>query len=464
MTMIIILFLLIPLSGCTSGGNDSSSQDFNNLDDNLLNVNQNKLSADKVDIWWDQSSGIPASSFADVHLEKQFKDTHFKFTEFHTPFIFASPSKNDLFTKLNSEVSPDLIVFNSRFLPLLIEIGYLDPIINNRADDLNIQESALEQINSAAPDHQLYALPFGQNVVGLFYNKAIFNEMNVPYPTDGMTWEDVIALAQRVSNPEKWSALDAADFDLVASQLSIRLYNPATQQVDLESDEWARMEQFAKRLNGLQSKGKSAATSTDSSMYAFSNGRIAMVAGSLYDDTQLMQGFYDQESNIISNGVEWDVVSYPVFNDDKLLAPAAQSLYIGVPRAGKNKEDAFKIMKHLLSKEVQVDNMRNGLASLLDDSASYADEFGQSSSLLSGKSTASFFKRMQEGSFDPSLDDYFIMGHWIKSVVNSETFLADQTLERAKGHLRSDISDYIVKRSKFIDQIKTKTNEQHEME
>ncbi|MDQ0063150.1 hypothetical protein J2T14_005372 [Paenibacillus harenae] len=284
--------------------------------------------------------------------------------------------------------------------------------------------------------------------------------MNVPYPTDGMTWEDITVLAENVSNPKKWSALDIADYDLAASQLSLRLFDPETERVDYELDAWTEMEHFVKKLNSLQSEEKRDGKSPkNSSMSAFASGRTAMVAGSLYDDTQLKQGFYDQESNLTMNHVEWDAVSYPVFSDEKLLAPAKQTLYIGVPGAAMNKEEAYKVMIYLLSEEVQADNMRKGLASLRTDSVSIVDQFGESSSLLSGKSTASFFKTTtQAGAFEPSLDDYFGMGQRLEEVVSSSTFLADQTLQGAKENLRSEISDYWNKRSRFIEEMRSKTS------
>ena len=45
-----------------------------------------------------------------------------------------------------------------------------------------------------------YSIPYRASVLVLCYNKDIFDEQGVPYPTDDMTWEEVFELAKQVTN------------------------------------------------------------------------------------------------------------------------------------------------------------------------------------------------------------------------------------------------------------------------
>lgn len=51
--------------------------------------------------------------------------------------------------------------------------------------------SALEKMSGGG----LYGLPLYNDRMALYYNKDIFDKFGVPYPKDGMTWDEVIELS-----------------------------------------------------------------------------------------------------------------------------------------------------------------------------------------------------------------------------------------------------------------------------
>ena len=51
-------------------------------------------------------------------------------------------------------------------------------------------------------DGTLYFLPKDYSPLGVFYNKAIFDEYGVDYPQDGWTWDDLLATAQELTVDE----------------------------------------------------------------------------------------------------------------------------------------------------------------------------------------------------------------------------------------------------------------------
>ena len=52
-------------------------------------------------------------------------------------------------------------------------------------------------------DGELYAVPFRSDFWVLFYNKDLFDEAGVAYPTNDMTWEQYAELAEKLTNKDK---------------------------------------------------------------------------------------------------------------------------------------------------------------------------------------------------------------------------------------------------------------------
>src|SRR5690606_39477322 len=117
--MIIVITIILLVSACDSGG-----------DNYYLDYPDDKLIAEKLVIWWDE--GIPHRLFAAEALEQRFANTRFEYHPFKPPppqgLIPPNYMAPNLLEMMRSEPSPDLIVFDTRFLSLMIDAEYLDPI------------------------------------------------------------------------------------------------------------------------------------------------------------------------------------------------------------------------------------------------------------------------------------------------------------------------------------------------
>lgn len=51
-------------------------------------------------------------------------------------------------------------------------------------------------------DGKQYALPKDFDTIGVWYNKKIFDEANVPYPTSDWTWEDMVDIARKLTKED----------------------------------------------------------------------------------------------------------------------------------------------------------------------------------------------------------------------------------------------------------------------
>lgn len=97
---------------------------------------------------------------------------------------------------------------------------------------------------------------------------------------------------------------------------------------------------------------------------------------------------------------EWDLVRFPVFEDAPDTGPAPSRYYSGIPKNSRRKQEAFQLILHLLSEDVQQANSRYGLASVRKDPAIHA-EFGAQDALLLDKNRQAFLRHAEEGSHDP---------------------------------------------------------------
>ena len=81
------------------------------------------------------------------------------------------------------------------------ELAPIEPIMKSDNFDyasLSIKTSIADQIiRSYASDYTLYGVATNVMAEGLFYNKDLFDEYGVPYPTNHMTWQEVLELASR---------------------------------------------------------------------------------------------------------------------------------------------------------------------------------------------------------------------------------------------------------------------------
>jgi len=444
--IVVFLSAVFVLPACDFGGERVDADDL--PDESLL--------AEEFVIWWDEGANVPIQSFAADTLIKRFPDTRFQSALFWPPPFqglfpegYAAPN---LLEMMRSKPSPDLIVFDTRFLSLMIETDYLEPIPD--AYGVEMDYDVINEFRSIAPDLALYALPFGRIAEGLFYNKKLFDEMNVPYPRDGMTWDEVIDLA-KVFKKGKESPIYISSYDSMASQLSLRLYDPETEQLDFESEEWLELTRILVELNDLEEIRATLNGESSNPFLSFVKGESAMLVSPLFGHVWLKTGLLNYESSLTFWGTDWDIAGFPVFDDENRLQPADYMLGIGIPKRSLHKEDALKVLRHLLSHEVQSENSQKGLISMRADASTFMDEFG-SSSILAGKSVKSLLSEGPKGKRDPIFEFINLMNNSLELMVNYDDFWRDSIVETIQDMIREKIAVMMNERRLFIEEMRSK--------
>ncbi|WP_158606705.1 ABC transporter substrate-binding protein [Paenibacillus ginsengarvi] len=225
------------------------------------------------------------------------------------------------------------------------DIGGIDPI---SIDNLKIDKK----------DAKIYGLPVGQGHAALYYNKDLFEKFGVPYPKDGMNWDEVYELTKKLTRTDggvKYRGFDfVADFQIPYNQLSLPFIDNKTDKAVVQTDGWKTLFSTMKRFYEIDGNNPGALPNVfnpflkDKTVAMFA---VPNILSPLIESTQ--------------NGLNWDMVTLPTFaNGPKTgIQPVVSGLY--VTKTSSNKNEAFRVVAHLLSEEVQTERSRIGEPSIL---------------------------------------------------------------------------------------------------
>ena len=207
----------------------------------------------------------------------------------------------------------------------------------------------------------------GSDTFLLFYNKDMFDEAGVAYPTDNWTWDDFLAAAQALTNTDS----DMKQYAMVMNQLQPIIYsfggryyddmeNPT--QVVFNSPETIEALQFV--YDCIYTYGVSPDT-TDSELLggSFATGRVAMCIDGAWGI-----------ANYANCDFDWDVAYIPLKNaEDEHITSAYYAGY-AVNAFTENPELAMEFAKYFQSERAQMLLAGQGLITVIDENVATSDE------------------------------------------------------------------------------------------
>jgi multiple sugar transport system substrate-binding protein len=284
---------------------------------------------------------------------------------------------------LSTDSFPDIVyVATQASIPRYLEMGVfedLNPQIKKYAMDLSrFEANGVQMVRKLSGNDKMYALPFYRNPFALYYNKDLFDKFAVPYPADGMKWEDVIELSRKIGRThdgKRYRGMDVVGSIIRDNQLSLPVVDPSTNKALVNSDGWKRFFTMFRDIFSISQNIKD----VDVSWQAFvKNQDIAMLA-------------WPNLTGVIGEATfAWDVTTLPVFSEKPRTNSEAFST-ISVSSTSKNKEAAFQLVSYLLTEEMQTLFSRTGLASVLNDKK-INEQFGLESPYLKDKNRLAFVK------------------------------------------------------------------------
>ena len=281
---------------------------------------------------------------------------------------------------------PDLVFTNAAGVRLFKELKTaedLSGLAEKNQFDLNrFEPNVIETIKSIGNEDQLFAVPFSINFTALFYNIDLFDKFGVPYPKDGMTWDEATDLAKqltRIDNGQQYYGLHPGGVELKAEQLSLPYYDPVSRKALLTSDGWAKVFQAHKAVTDIPGNqpGNAIKAFQQDQTLAMSPAKGARI-GELED-------LYQQ-----GNPLKWDIVSFPTFREAPRIDAEAATHMLMMTSASKHKDAAFKVLEVVTEEANQAAmNKRGRLTSLKDPKIK--ENFGSNLQSLKGKNVNAIF-------------------------------------------------------------------------
>lgn len=232
---------------------------------------------------------------------------------------------------------PDVMMIDTSQIENLSNEGKLYDLDTYVSDKKYNVEGLLPGVIDSMKDYgngKVFAIPTNFYTQVLFYNKDLFDKFNIPYPTDQMTWNEVMDRAKMFPTDAEplervfglklgWSSDLSELVNTLSRGEGLKQYNEETLQMTMDTPAWhSLVEQAQSILNSDALYFEDYRYGRDGIVYfeenndyyasePFFSGRLAMMLeGSYYlDQIKNAQDYGQDPDSIIQN---WDIVTAPV--------------------------------------------------------------------------------------------------------------------------------------------------------
>lgn len=212
----------------------------------------------------------------------------------------------------------------------------------------------------------LYALPLQIRTSALFYNKDLFDEFDIPYPTNNMTWRDILLLAQRfpaqnqqgepiygLTHAYIYTAPFGLLFNHIARAHGLHIFDAETWTMTVDTPEWRELweQAIAAFQSGhvyLEDYKLTDIFENDFSIGTFESGHAAMIVNTQGYANSLTQNQYRK----VQSDFDWQMAAPPVNPD----APDYSNYYYvaglyAISADSDQKEAAWTLLKFMFESE-----------------------------------------------------------------------------------------------------------------
>jgi multiple sugar transport system substrate-binding protein len=285
---------------------------------------------------------------------------------------------------------PDIIVDGVTNLRDLVDAEIptdLNELIKQQQFDISsVNKQSIQFVKNFAKNGELYSLPITLNTFATYYNKDVFDILGVPYPKDGMTWDDYAGLARKLTVQKdgiQYLGLQLGAFNRLPSQLSLPYVDSQTGKATLQSEGWRTVFETWKTVHDIPGNR----TPEAKNLYSGRNRFVQDKNVALFPDIAMPEGSLIEYEK---SGGKWDIASFPAFKERAKVGVGVFANGMSIPKTSKNKEAAFRVIANLLSEEAQSEAAKNGWMPILDK-ADVQQHLLANSALYKGKNVKAFY-------------------------------------------------------------------------
>lgn len=295
----------------------------------------------------------------------------------------------DLNRMLLTNSMPDIISDGVTNLAEVIALDVpadMNELIKKHGFDLNkLDPSVVQFVKNFGQKGEFYNMPISMNSFATYYNKNIFDLLGVPYPKDGMFWDQYIDLAKRLTTTRdgtSYYGLQMGIFNRLPSQLSLTYVDPATNKALIQSEGWRKVFRTFKEVHDIPGNRSSKTSDLLQGRNRFvKEMNIAVVPDIALSDELIME--------FEGKGGAWDIASFPSFRENPKVGTGVYASGLFLPKGGKNMDISFQVIANLVSEDAQREAAKHGSYSVLNNPEVHKS-YLSNSKMYQGKNVAAF--------------------------------------------------------------------------
>lgn len=329
-------------------------------------------------------------------FDERFKDIDEKLPDIRLELIDSRAELEPLQELNAKKIVPDLIFANWGIEPLmeLEMIEPLDALAEQYKFDLDrLDPSIIALYRAWDKEGRLIGMPTSADNYALFYNKEVFDLFGVSYPTDDMTWNDVLDLAKRLTavkdgiqyrGLEMGPGFTGTEALVPLMQLTVNLTDPETGEVLISQEpavhKYMELMKAFYNIPGLYNSDPEARKD-----YEFTKNTVAMIVSW---PGYLRWGIGDPDK-----ARSIDIAPLPVWPELPDIAPTHFSHPLILNKYSENKEAAFQVLMEVVSADHQtvLAEIADGLTVL--NQPEINERYGVNYEIFDGKNLSAFVAR-----------------------------------------------------------------------
>ncbi|MEF3308554.1 extracellular solute-binding protein [Paenibacillus sp. GYB004] len=258
----------------------------------------------------------------------------------------------------------------------------MTPMIQKHGFDLSRFETTSVDMLKQIGGGKLYGIPMYTLPATIYYNKDLFDKFGVPYPKDGMTWDETYELSRKLTRQDGgvqyYGTVISPSHLAMRNQTSLHMIDPKSGKATLTGDAWNRFLANVSRFYTLPGYDwTNAEMQVGKQRDMFTKEKRAamwMPVSTMHTAAELQ-------------GMNWDLAAFPTLQEAPGVGPQAYPFYFFITATSKVPEEAFEVLAYMSGEAFHMEKSKQGLFLSLLKNDAVRKAFGQESEMYKGKNT-----------------------------------------------------------------------------
>ncbi|CAG7622428.1 hypothetical protein PAESOLCIP111_02425 [Paenibacillus solanacearum] len=280
--------------------------------------------------------------------------------------------------------------FASAVLDNGLEFDMTELMKKYNVDFSRMEKTVADSVKQISPD-KIYGIPVFNNNMVLNYNKDLFDKFGVPYPKDGMTWNEAIQMGEKLTrfDGKQYVGLSSSQTHmLLMNQLSIPFIDQAKGTPTIFSNEKWRDYYNTVFVGPAKAPGYKEYIKAHKEAIPYRNEFLKDKDLAMFAWLSSIIFVFPEDFSAMN----WDVISLPTFDSLPGVGSQAYPTYFSVTSMSKQRDQAMKVIQYLISDEMQEKLSKKGVMPVSNSDA-IKKVYGQESAFKDKNLKSAFYNK-----------------------------------------------------------------------